>query len=137
MFKVSSVARFRIPPRSILFIEVSSGSSKLVEVLSLFLSVLSLDVFKNQSQEQHAKYYFVCLKVTFEMPYQTSIKLIKSYFDQRHGFYLHHCVLDMFHIRFWSNRQLQCFVIDANLQIRENNNVKLYHFYIFYVSTYL
>ena len=95
MFSVSSVARFKIPPRSILFIEVSSGSSKLVEVLSLFLSVLSLDVFKNQSQEQHFKNYFAYLKVTFKMPYYTSIN-----FDQIHGFSLHRCALDMFRIRF-------------------------------------
>ena len=126
MFSVSSVARFKIPPRSILFIEVSSGSSKLVEVLSLFLSVLSLDVFKNQSQEQHVKIFFAYLKVTFKMPYYRSIKLIKSYFDQRHGFSLHHCALDMFRIRFWSNRQLQCFVIDANLEMIANK-VKLYY----------
>ena len=59
MFSVSSVARFKIPPRSILFIEVSSGRSKLFDESSFFLSVLSLDIFKNESQEQHVKNNFV------------------------------------------------------------------------------
>ena len=59
MFSVSSVARFKIPPRSMLFIEVSSGRSKLFDESSFFLSVLSLDIFKNESQEQHVKNNFV------------------------------------------------------------------------------
>lgn len=83
MFRVSSVARFKIPPRSILFIEVSSGRSKLLDVSSFFLSVLSLDVFKNKSQEQDVKIMYISTFETFEMPYHSSVKLIKSYFDQR------------------------------------------------------